>query len=183
MDSWRLLDDKGSNLIMDLCYPMPCCPLLPPLSLIFPFLSFFIYFYFVSVKMFSTLLLNLSLIRHTVEHCMFSTEFYKFLNVQKRNQLCLSHWSLCWTVDPLNCLRSAHSVLLWHRVWTYGTTSVWLTTAYSSHYTRYGFKWSHSSEEVNKWAKQDCTSVVTFRIAWAYVLCCMLYCTCQLPLQ
>lgn len=39
----------------------------------------------------------------------------------------------------------------------------------------YRFKWKQFSSEVfNKWAKQDCTSVVIFNIAWAYVLCYML---------
>lgn len=30
------------------------------------------------------------------------------------------------------------------------------------------------SEEVNKWVKQDCTYILIFKIACAYMLCCML---------
>lgn len=116
VDLWRLLAGIESNLTLDLSFISP--------DVFIPFLS-------------SPLLsccwtyLRVDIQSSTVS--LLSAEFDKLLNVQRENQLCLSHWILVmnWgsSRPAKTCLHSTQSMLLWHIVRTYGTTGVWLTTA------------------------------------------------------
>lgn len=148
----------GSNPILD-------C-LLPFMS---SFLSFhFFYIYLVSVKTFSTLLLDC-----TAPYVL-SAEFDKLLNVQKENQLCSSHWILvlnCGSSKPAKKphrpVCTEHAIVACSaNIWHYQCMINYILTAITQGMGLNGVTCEPS---------RIVHVCVIIRIACAYVLCCMLY--------